>query len=61
MFELVFHNGTSLQYRKSDYYDDVFDSLLCLLDSCNLPFTLYLDQSLIDYPVYLKKICRYVA
>ena len=61
MFELVFHNGTSLQYRKSDVYDFDFDMLLKLLDTCGLPFTLYFNQKRIGYPVDLKFICRFVA
>lgn len=61
MFELVFHNGTCLQYRKSQVYDFDFDMLLKLLDACGLPFTLYYNQKRIGYPVDLKLICRFVA
>ena len=61
MFELVFHNGVNLQYRKSDVYDFDFDMLLKLLDTCGLPFTLYLNQKRVSYPVDLKLLCKYVA
>ena len=61
MFEVVFHNGTSLQYRKSEVYDFDLDMLLKLLDTCGLPFTIYLNQKRVGYPVDLKLICKYVA
>ena len=36
MFELVFHNGKSLQYRSCDFYDDKheFDYLVYLKKLC---------------------------
>lgn len=61
MFEVVFNNGRNLQYRKSEDFDYDFEHLLNLLDACGLPFNLYFNQKRIEYPVDLKKICRYVA
>lgn len=61
MFELVFYNGTNMQYRKSEVYNDDFDRLLMLLDSCGLPFKLYFNKQALDYPLDLKILCRFVA
>ena len=61
MFELVFHNGKSLQYRSCDSYDYDFDDLLYLIDSLGLSFSLYFNKHEIDYPFDLKKLCRFVS
>lgn len=61
MFELIFCNGRSIQYRKSDQFTSDFEQLLNLLDSLNIDFALYLNFRQIDYPVDLRKICQYVC
>ena len=61
MFELVFNNGRSLQYRKSDYYDDDLENLCELLFTLKIPFTIYFNHHRISFPVDLKKLCRIVA